>query len=90
MRLDGSGVREVGDQFIAVALTLHMVNGNIRMTGSLNPMVTTCRLCAIDLPVRRKNGTPFQRVFSTSARNATNVSVWEFGATPGSSRYPSY
>jgi hypothetical protein len=33
--------------------------GNIRMTGSLNPIVTTWRLCAMDLPVRRKNGTPF-------------------------------
>ena len=32
------------------------------------------------------DGTPFHRVFSTSARSATNVSVWELGATPGSSR----
>ena len=44
----------------------------------------------MDLPERRKNGTPCQRQLSTSARTATMVSVCEPAATPGSERYPSY
>ena len=40
------------------------------------------------LPVRRKNGTPFQRALSIQARTATNVSTVESGATSSSSRYP--
>ena len=45
---------------------------------------------AMRFPVRRKNGTPAQRQLSISQRRAMNVSVSEFGATPGSSRYPTY
>ena len=44
----------------------------------------------MDLPERRKNGTPCQRQFSTSTRSAIIVSVSESAGTPGDFRYPSY
>jgi hypothetical protein len=59
---------------------------NIRSGGSWNPSVMTWRDAPMALPERRKNGTPCQRQFSTSARTATIVSVSESGATPGSER----
>ncbi len=42
------------------------------------------------LPVRTKIGTPSQRQFSMDTRAAAYVSRLDSGATPGSSRYPSY
>ena len=58
----------------------------MRSGGSWKPSVTTCRPAPMDLPERRKNGTPCQRQFSTSARTATMVSVSESAGTPGSER----
>src|SRR5260370_15855343 len=40
---------------------------NMRSGGSWKPSVMTWRPAAMDLPERRKNGTPCQRQFSTSA-----------------------
>ena len=62
----------------------------MRSGGRLKPSVIIWRRWPSDLPVRRKNGTPAQRQLSTSTRRATNVSVCEWGSTPGSERYPSY
>ncbi|CAB4324523.1 unannotated protein [freshwater metagenome] len=54
--------------------------------GLLNSMVISVTVSASALPARRKNGTPLQRGESISSRNAANVSVSEFGATPATSR----
>ena len=59
---------------------------NMRSGGSRKPSVTTWREAPIDLPERRKNGTPCQRQLSTSTRTAARVSVSESGRTPGSER----
>ena len=58
--------------------------------GSRNAIEMMRAPSAIRLPVRRKNGTPAHRQLSISHRRATNVSVSESWATPGSSRYPMY
>ena len=62
--------------------------GNIRMTGSLKPIVTTCRLCAMALPVAGRRARPSSAEFSTSARSATNVSTWESGRDAGLFQVP--
>ena len=49
-------------------------------------MVISVTVSAMDLPARRKNGTPPQRGESKSTRNAPKVSVSDSGATPGTER----
>ncbi len=61
------------------------------LNGTLwNLSVISLTLSARPLPVRRKNGTPAHRQLSMSSSIAEKVSVVESGATPGSSRYPTY
>ena len=48
----------------------------------MNTRRSSVSVIASFLPVRMKNGTPYQRQFSISSRSAANVSVVESGATP--------
>src|SRR5664279_3987967 len=54
--------------------------------GSRSTMLTRWVEPAIRFPVRIRNGTPRHRSLSTHIRAATNVSVVESGAIPGTSR----
>jgi hypothetical protein len=55
-------------------------------SGVRSTMVTRCSLAAIRLPVRSRNGTPFQRALSIHSLAATKVSVFDRRSMPSTSR----
>ena len=59
---------------------------NMRRGGSRKALVSSRRCSPRHLPVRRKNGTPVQRQFSTRSWTAAKDGVRDFGSTPFSLR----